>query len=177
MPQNTNESQVIRNLQTYLRQLAYHDSGITAPPVDGVFAGTTQQAVKDFQKMHGLPETGVVNERVWDLLYASYRSSLAANSAPERINIFPLYPSNCEFQLGNRSFLIAALQYILQELERMYGCIGNPEITGVYDEQTANSVLRFQKQNALRTSGCVNRLTWNALADQYNMLSAQYPKE
>ncbi len=36
--------------------------------VDGVYGGSTEQAVKALQKEHGLPQTGMAGEEVWDAL-------------------------------------------------------------------------------------------------------------
>ncbi len=53
--------------------------------VDGDFGPATERAVKTFQKSQGLPETGVVNEKVWQLL-GSLIMEDAAVAAPELIN-------------------------------------------------------------------------------------------
>lgn len=177
MPQKTNENQAIRNLQTYLRQLSYHSVGIPAPPINGYYGAETRESVRAFQKEYEIPITGIVNQAVWDLLYAAYRGSLAAHTSPQRVNIFPSYPCGCELKPGSKGFAVAAIQYLLGELERFYGMIGNPGITGTYDENTRRAVMEFQKQNALRPSGNVDWLTWNAIADQNNMISACYMQE
>ena len=108
MPQHQNESEAIRNLQTYLRQIAYHDPGMTIPPVDGVFDSETKKALEEFQKEHGLPVTGIADQQVWEVLYAAYRSSLANNSTPLKMDIFPNYPPNMEYCSGTEGFPVMA---------------------------------------------------------------------
>ena len=177
MAQIDTQNQAIRNLQTYLRQLSYHDQSITAPPIDGIFESDTEQSLKDFQTSKNLPPTGIADQALWELLYATYRTSVAQNSPPVRMEIFPLIPLNTEFKTGDRGFVIAAIQFMLRELESKYGFLLPIEVTGIYDEITEAAVTAFQKQNALQPNGIVDRLTWNDIADQYNVLFSKFPVE
>ena len=177
MAANDTRPTAIRNLQTYLRQLSYHDPSITPPPIDGVFDTATEQSLRDFQVSRDLPPTGIADRALWELLYASYRSSLAENSPPVRMEIFPLTPPSATLKIGDRGFPVTALQHMLQELEHKYGALLPVEINGVFDSQTENALLAFQKQNALRPNGIVDRMTWNAVTDQYNVLFSSFPIE
>ena len=62
MPEFETQAQAIQNLQTYLRQLSYHDQSIKAPPIDGIFDTDTKQSLMDFQASRGLPPTGVADQ-------------------------------------------------------------------------------------------------------------------
>ena len=177
MPQTTNQRTAIRNLHTYLRQLSYHNPAISGPPVDGIFDTATQNSLKDFQKYYGLPVTGIANQYVWELLYAIYRGSRALNTGPQRMDIFPNFPPNMEYGPGAQGFPVAAIQFILQELEVQYGNLLDTAVTGTYDEGTSRAVQEFQRQNQLQPTGMVDRTTWNALVDQHNVLYTQFPKQ
>ena len=177
MPQHETEAQAIRNLQTYLRQLSYHDASITAPPIDGIFDTDTQKSLMEFQTSHGLSPTGVADQAVFELLYAIYRASLAEHSAPLRLSVFPPFPENMRYTEGSQGFPVAAIQFILRELERKYGKIQLPDVTGVYDAATAQAVKAFQEQNALRPDGEVDRVTWNEMADQYNIQAQSFSQD
>ena len=177
MPEYETEAQAIQNLQTYLRQLSYHDENITAPPIDGIFDTDTRQSLMDFQASKDLPQTGVADQRLWELLYATYRTSLAQNSPPVRMEIFPLLPLDAEFKRGDEGFVITALQWMLRELEAKYGFLLPIQVTGIFDEVTEEAVKRFQEQNALSPSGILDRLTWNEITDQYNVLFSGFPIE
>ena len=177
MPQYETEAQAIQNLQTYLRQLSYHDESIKAPPIDGIFDTDTRQSLMDFQASKDLPQTGVADQALWELLYATYRTSLAQNSPPVRMEIFPLLPLDAEFKKGDKGFVITTLQWMLRELEAKYGFLLPIQVTGIFDEVTEVAVKDFQKQNALQPSGILDRLTWNEIADQYNVLFSGFPIE
>jgi peptidoglycan hydrolase-like protein with peptidoglycan-binding domain len=63
------------------------------------------------------------------------------------------------------------------ELEAKYGFLRPIEVTGGFDEVTEEAVKHFQEQNALSPSGILDRLTWNEIADQYNVLFSGFPIE
>lgn len=177
MPEYDTQAQAIQNLQTYLRQLSYHDASITAPPIDGVFDTATRQSLMDFQTSRQLPPTGIADQALWELLYATYRTSLAENTPPVRMEIFPLIPLNTEYKKGDRGFVIAALQWMLRELEAKFGFLLPIEVSGIFDEITEDALKSFQKQNALQPNGILDRLTWNEITDQYNILFSGFPTE
>ncbi len=174
MPQsNENNKTAIMNLQRYLRQISY-DKSITRPPVDGIFERDTAQSVKDFQRMYGLPETGIVDQPTWELIFAAYRASLGRNAPNIPIYIFPRVPDGYEIKKGDQSFVVAAVQYMLSELQFNYSDLGKIEITGIYDDNTENAVRAFQLQNVLPRNDRVGKETWDELADQYNVLFGHY---
>ena len=177
MPERNNESAAIRNLQRYLRQLSYDEESIKAPPIDGVFASDTRDALRSFQSLKGLPVTGVADQETWELLYALYRASLARNSPPRTVAIFPRTPENYELRVGSEGAVVMLLQYMLSELTRDYSDLGDLTPSGVYDTPTENAVTTFQSHNVLRKNGKVDRETWNQIADQYNSLFTRYPVE
>lgn len=175
MEQNTLQTQensvtAIRNLQTYLRQISYFDPNITPPPIDGIFGSDTRQSLSDFQRLQGLPVTGVADRRTWDELYAAYRFSLSQNTIPRRVAFFPDLPKDYTLSPGSEHFSVSVLQFMLRELEVKYGSWGELTISGVFDDPTVQAVRRFQMQNGLPESGTVGRTTWNAVADQYNSM-------
>ena len=177
MPEKPNEKQAIRNLQTYLRQLSYDDPTMRRPPVDGVFESDTLAALNDFQRMQGLPIRESADEETWALLYKMYLASIAANSAPETIVIFPRVPRDAALDVGAIGFPVAAVQYMLRELSTLYSKILPPDATGVYNNETALAVKEFQQKNNLSPTGRVDLQTWNAIASQHNTLAERYSDE
>ncbi len=167
--------QATADLQRFLRQLSYHDPAITAPPVDGIFASATRQSLEEFQKRYGLPVTGIGDQATWDQLYAAYRLSLAQTSLPREMALFPQTRRPTVIRPGDSSFSVAAIQFMLRELEFDMGA--PIEISGRYDATTETAVRAFQAHAGLPTTGEVELATWNLLTDQYNVLFARstYP--
>ena len=177
MTDHQNYSSAVRNLQRYLRQLSYDDTGITAPPVDGIFESDTEQSLRDFQRTQGLAQTGTADALTWELLYAAYRASLANRTLPQSLDIFPRMPMGYRMRSGSCGFTVTALQYILQELEALYGGMRDVTLSGRYDRATEDAVREFQRVNRLPVTGEVDLLTWNLLADQHNLLFGEENRE
>ena len=149
MPEKPNETQAIRNLQTYLRQLSYDHPEIRRPPIDGVFASDTLASLNDFQRMQGLPVAESADQETWERLYEAYLASLASNAAPATLVIFPRTPKGNALDLGAVGFPVAAVQYMLRELSLLSSPTSIPAPSGLYDEETALAVKEFQRRNAL----------------------------
>lgn len=160
----------VENLQRYLRQLSYDEPTLIAPPIDGIFESQTEEALREFQRLRGIPITGSADQETWELLYNAYRSSLAYNSPPRPILVFPPDPEGYAITVGSIGFPVLALQHMLRELSYNYFGLSNIELSGIYDEQTQNAVRTFQSGNRLPVDGNVGLVTWNAIADQYNAL-------
>lgn len=170
MAQYENEALAVRNLQRYLRQLSYHDGRITPPPIDGIFERDTEQALRDFQRTQNLPETGIADRDTWERLYDSYRASLGATATARSVSFFPHGDDLAVFKGSSAAFPIAVLQYMLRELSARYGGMERVAVNGIYDDATREAVRRFQEQNRLPASGMTDLATWNAIADQHNIL-------
>lgn len=177
MPQRQNEEQAIRNLQRYLRRISYEEESIVAPPIDGIFESDTRNALRAFQALKGLEETGIADFETWELLYAAYRSTLARNSPPRAVAIFPRDPEDYVLTIGSEGIAVTTLQHMLTELSFDYAELNDVTVNGVFDPPTEAAVTAFQRHNVLRQTGKVDRSTWNTIADRYNTLFGNYSKE
>lgn len=169
MTNNNFERDAVLNIQRYLRMLSFHNDGIDAVPLDGIFGDRTQRSLAEFQQEMGLEPTGQADKETWDALKAEYERSVAANSPPTMLALFPREPTEYEMTVGENSFLATAVQYLLSELERIY-YFPPIELTGIYDTATSDTVREFQKRNGITVTGNVGRETWDALAIQHNLL-------
>lgn len=165
---HTNEREAILNIQRYLRQLSYHEKGIPAPALDGIWGKETADAVRAFQALEGLEANGVVDQATWETLYRAYLDSVNDNSAPVPLAQFPRISAGYALREGDESFLVRLVQYALGELETIYEGFDKVPQTGAYDEATKGAVADFQKKHALPVTGEVDRATWDALATTYN---------
>ncbi len=170
MPEYENYNEAVENLQRYLRQLSFFEASIPEVPIDGIFDEATAGALRSYQRTRGLPVTGTATRDTWDGLYADYRASLAENSPPRSIAVFPIEPYTYTLSEGDIGFPVTAVQYMLRELHQVYRDLGDVEVTGIYNDETARAVRIFQQKNRLRETGLVDPLTWNTIADQYNTL-------
>ena len=171
MQQNQNifERDAIIDIQTYLRQLSFHSDNIGDVPIDGIWDSATRNALIEFQKENGLSPTGTVDRETYDILKREYDRSVALNSPPARLDLFPRSPANYTLSEGDIGILVEIVQYILGELERLY-TLPETKMSGVYDSATADAVRYFQERNGIEPTGRVDRETWDAMAVQHNLL-------
>lgn len=170
MPDPQSNSVAVKNLQRYLRRLSFGEPTIPDPPVDGIFDTRTENALREFQRLRGLPVTGRADAQTWERLYDDYRAAGAIGSPAQKISLFPLNPSGYRFSIGDRGFAVTALQYMLRELQVDHAELVDLPLSGVYDAKTADAVRVFQGKNGILENGEVGLLTWNTLTDQYNIL-------
>lgn len=163
------EKDAIVNLQTYLRAQAILYPNAIIPPVDGIFDTQTKNALIDFQLRNSLAPTGVADRTTFELLYDQYLDILENSSLPNPIIPFPSHPINYAIKRGENSFLVAVLQYMLNEIGVVYNVFDALEINGEYDEATENAIRYFQTINSLSKTGEVDRKTWNTLSRIYNL--------
>ena len=163
------EKDAIKNLQTYLRAQTLVDSSFPQVPIDGIFDTQTKNALIEFQIRNNLVPTGVADRTTWELLYTQYLEILQNTSLPEALIPFPSYPSNYTIKKGEKSFLVAVLQYMLNEIGIIYNVFDALEINGEYDEATENIIRDFQERNGITPTGEVDRQTWGLIARIYNL--------
>lgn len=170
MAREFTEQQAIRNLQRYLRQLAFFDRTYPELPVDGIYAEETRTAVQKFQEKNGLDVTGEADRETWDAIYQAYLASLSAYSKPLPVDIFHRGDSPTYMKYGDKGFHVSAVQYMLNEILFFWG--DDPSLTsdGTYGEKTSATVKLFQQIAALPQTGEVDLETWNRLTMLYNDL-------
>lgn len=157
--------------QKYLNALHYATKGeIPLVNHDGIYGPETTAAVKKFQQLYGLPETGDIDFATWNAIYDSYLLAGKMSYRPEPLHVYPDTP-DYTLQPGERSDIVAIVQFILRALGNVYAGVEGRPPTGVYDEQTRKDISEFQKINHLPVTGIVDRRTWDALASAYDRAS------
>ncbi len=171
MRQNNREATIM--LQTYLRQLAYHDNDIPKVVIDGIFEEQTREALRSFQRKYELTPNGIADMKTWNLLYKKYLESVDENSIAESLLIFPTRPDDFYYKMGDTGYGIGVIQMILDSLDAYYD-FGKIDIDQKFGEQTSRAIKKFQEKNGIVSDGNVNKKTWNLLAEQMNYLHRDY---
>jgi N-acetylmuramoyl-L-alanine amidase len=131
----------VSDIQRRLMKLGY-DLGITGP--DGVFGPKTEEAIRDFQRKHTLPENGCVDDLTWKkLVEESYELG-------ERL----LYLHHPFFRGRD-----------VRDLQRLLQSLGfNPGILdGIFGPKTEKAVKEFQRSTGLIVDGIVGLKTLEEL--------------
>jgi peptidoglycan hydrolase-like protein with peptidoglycan-binding domain len=148
-----------------LRVLAEDDP--KHPPLipDGIYGPETAVAVSGFQRLHGLPVTGVTDQATWEAIVSVYE--------PASIRIGPAQPLEIILEpgqvirRGESQPNVYILQAVLIVLSEIYKSITPPGMNGILDEATAAALEAFQTLSGLPRTGELDKVTWKQLALHY----------
>ena len=157
--------QPIRSLQTMLRVLAENDRRYNSIIPDGIYGPETMAAVSAFQRIHGLPVTGVTDRDTWEAIHAQYEPALINIDAAQPVEII-LNPGQV-IRRGERHPNVRLVQAMLAVLAEIYRSIGMPGSNGILDAQTSDSLASFQQLTGLPMTGELDKRTWKQLALHY----------
>ena len=155
-------SHPVRSLQTMLRILAEHDDRYETVVPDGVYSPQTMRAVAQFQQNHGIPVTGVTDQRTWEEIVARYEPALIFVDEAQPVEII-LNPNEV-LSFGESSPYLYVAQAMLIVLAETYGSVAKPSMTGLLDAPTADSLSSFQSLIGLPVTGDLDKHTWKHLA-------------
>lgn len=148
-----------------LRFIAENDPAHERIIPDGIYGPETLSAVSTFQRIHGLPATGVTDNRTWDTVVELYEDALVQQQDAQPLLII-LNPGQV-IRKGERHPHLYLVQAILTVLSDSYDSIGRPDSTGILDDATADSLASFQAIQGLPMTGHLDKHTWKALVLQY----------
>ncbi len=159
----------IREIQELLRSMEIARNGYSDIPVDGIFGQKTDEAVKAFQKAHGLAPTGVVDRVTFYRIVEEYSVLAAKSLLTIPIKGFPT-KAGFAFRLGDAGDGVAFLNIMLRTLSDTFCNIPAPPQTREYTEATAAAVNILQTVLGFAPTGVTNRQTWNGITGMYNDL-------
>lgn len=157
--------QPIRSLQTMLRVIAENDPSHQRIIPDGIYGPETVSAISAFQRIHGLPATGVTDNRTWDAIVDVYETALIEQQDAQPLQVI-LNPKQV-IRKGERHPHLYLVQAMLTVLAEVYESIGMPSSTGILDEATADALSSFQAISGLPMTGHLDKHTWYHLVLQY----------
>jgi peptidoglycan hydrolase-like protein with peptidoglycan-binding domain len=121
----------VRDLQEALKALGFNPG-----PIDGVFATTTEAAVKAFQQARGLAVDGIVGKVTW-------------------INIDEADQSEPVLKVGSSGLPVRRAQ---KRMSLVGFDVGG--VDGRYGARTAAAVKKLQQQSGINVDGVVGTQTW-----------------
>jgi len=159
--------QPVRSLQTMLRVISEDDRRYPTVIPDGVYGPETMHAVSTFQRLNGLPVTGITDQTVWERITFVYENALIRIGKAEPIEIL-LDPGQI-LHPGDSNPYIFLAQSMLTQLSLDHPIIPAPNHSGVMDASTVSSLTAFQSLSALPPSGSLDRITWKHLVHQFTL--------
>ncbi len=167
------QSDEVRMLQYYLAVIgAYYDA---VQPVDitGYFGEMTEKSVKSFQRVFGLPQTGMVDRSTRNALYRAYEGIV--ESVPPDYTDVALYPGTV-LRESSSGESVKIIQEYLSLIHETYSNIPAVNNTGYFGPLTKQSVIEFQKQFGINPTGIVGAVTWDSIAGVYSDLRYGFDK-
>ena len=159
--------QPIRSLQTMLRVIAEDDPQYISLVPDGIYGPETMAAVSHFQRIHGLPVTGVTDQTTWEAIVAVHEPARIRQDRAEPLEII-LNPGQI-IRKGERHPNLYLVQSMLIVLSELYQSITAPNVTGILDDMTQDAIASFQALSGLPMTGNLDKVTWKHMAVQYPM--------
>lgn len=144
----------------------------------GVYTEQTAEAVRTFQKIFSLPQTGEIDEATW---YALQR----INAAVKRLSdldsegvsieeVTALFPT--QMGLGATGEAVRLVQYFLNFVAYYNNRVPSVNFNGIYDNQTEAAVRAFQTEYGLPVTGVVDIYTLSLLYDMYRTFRDSIPE-
>lgn len=169
------ENEQVRGLQYFLAVIGAYYESVEPLEITGVYDAQTAASVRSFQRVYGLPVTGVVNEATWDDIYRAY-AGIAASIPVEDAEWIPLLYPGFVLQEGMTNEYVRVLQEYLTYIHRTIPTIPEVRNTGYFGPVTKAAVTAFQRYAGLSPNGAVGAVTWDGISGLYSDLRFGYEK-
>ena len=166
------EREPVKEVQTYLLELAYADPRIPKVVINGHYGENTRNAVRAFQGIEEIEETGIVDFTTWEILFQRY-----AEQNKARTEETPLpHVSEFNLRLGDTGYAVIILQSLLTEFSRIYPAVTRPAVTGQFGLATADAVRALERTYGRYADGIVTADLWNHMLRDYLAKNATIPQ-
>lgn len=159
--------------QYYLAVIGAYYEAVQPVEITGYFGEQTERSVKSFQRVFGLPQTGVIDRPTRNDLYRAYQGIV--DSVPPKYTYVALYP-NTILREGASGESVRIIQQYLTYINRSYPNIPAVSDTGYFGPLTRQSVAAFQRQFGIEPTGIVGAVTWDSIAGVYSDLRYGFDK-
>ncbi len=144
---------------------------------NGIFGLDTEAAVRKFQEIFDLPQTGEVDKATWYRLkqyYAGVKS--LSELVSEGVTLGEAQrPFEGILKIGSVGIAVSTVQYYLAVISYFLNNIPLLNINGVYDETMAEAVRQFQSYYGLPITGEIDIGTWDTIREIYISVIASIP--
>ena len=159
----------VYELQYLLSFIGSYEQEIPVIATDGIFGDGTADAVRAFQRLYGLSETGEVGFPTWEQLYRAYRGILETLPQGFFDSTTLPYPGTV-LRFGSSGPYVEALQTYLNFIGNTYPEIPKITVDGDYGASTENAVRAYERVKGLNQSGIVSSRLWSSIASDYRDL-------
>ena len=141
-------------------------------PVGYIYDENMENAVRVFQETFKLTVDGITGRNTWYrmvYLYVGIRNLTELHSEGVILEGTPAGSRVAGIDEHTKS--VELMQFYLRVISAFYPTIPRVEITGIYDQQTQNAVIAFQKQFLMDETGVVSEETYDDIYRTYITLT------
>ncbi|MBR6509260.1 MAG: peptidoglycan-binding protein [Clostridia bacterium] len=169
----------VRLIQVQLNRIAENYPAI--PKIEnpnGIFGVDTEAAVRKFQEIFSLTQSGQVDKATWYAIKRYYAGVKGlAELAGEGITLDEAtVPFETEISAGSSGISVRTLQYYLSIIAYFNSALSPVPRTAEFDPATIAAVERFQEYYGLPVTGVVDTATWNTIDRIYTETVASLPE-
>lgn len=170
----------VKIIQTELNRIAENYPAIPRIAYEnGVFGVDTEAAVRKFQEIFSLSQTGTVDKPTWYKIKQYYVGVKGLSDLiSEGVSIEEATVPYAEIlRIGTQGVQVRTIQYYLNVLAYFNGNLIAPPMDGIYGESTAQAVRQYQQYYGLPVTGEVDLNTWIGITGTYNDVLNSLPPE
>lgn len=169
----------VKVLQTELNRISQNYPAIPKIALEnGIFGLDTESAVKKFQEIFGLSQTGEVDKSTWYKIKQYYVGVKSLSDlVSEGISIEEArVPFATVLREGMQGIGVRTIQYYLNIIAYFNPSLNLSPLDGVFGPATTQAVRDFQSFYGLPVTGVVNTATWNTMNRIYAQTVAALPE-
>lgn len=147
----------VGTLQILLNAVAAAAPSVPPVTVDLIYGAQTENAVRAFQALYGLPVTGITERSTWNALLRTYEAILAA--LPDDSTAFP----GIVLTRGMEGDDVLTLQRLINGAAVKNPAIPSVTEDGIFGARTEEAVEAIQRIYGIEPNGRVGAVTWEIL--------------
>lgn len=167
------------DIQGALNRISKNYPSIKPIPIDtiGYFGVSTQDAVKEFQRIFNLTQDGIVGKATWyKIIYVYVAVKRLAELDSEGIqfeNVEDVFRQTV--RRGDTGNAVRAIQYYINMIALFNDEVQSTDMDGIFGPGTEQSVKSFQAAYGMSPNGVVDQAVWNKITSVYNSIVDKIP--
>ena len=157
----------IKEITKEIKKYLYKISTTTYPEikrgtVDGIYDTETEESVKRFQEIKGLPKTGVVDYRTFIAISDEYDDIMLYESLPDSIVEYQSFP----MLYGDTSEDVRLLNMMINELSKTYRELNEVGTGSFYSKRTKAAIERLEEIFGLDKTGITDARLFHRIKEE-----------
>ncbi len=168
----------VEDIQKMLVEIVNLYPSLPILTIDGVYGISTVNAVKEFQKLNSLPQTGNIDDMTFNklrVIHDSNKERFKNELLKNQVNrtegpgvkengVSYLDQSDNILKEGSTGEYVKSLQSYLNVVSNKYPTISLLRVDGIFGPKTKAAVIEFQRIFSLIQDGVVGSDTWSKLS-------------